>query len=209
MERKLAKSEIFFIKDGEQAIAANFGFYKKNTLMLYVIGVLNGNERYMRMGVNGALQYFPLLSAHQKGCKLLHLGGTRPLLSDGLTRFKRSLRARVLPHPLRLHVFLSFKFLKDTPGLRDTLSANPFVHHPTRTRPRRAVFGDTSRAEEKQQLEHTMKSTDWSGLNGTDLFVFGDIEQVDLAAPAGCDEVRQPSPGQAEYQIAYSWLQPT
>ncbi len=59
-----------------------------DSLRLMRLGLLNGNDDYLHHGVIGALYYFSILEGQNFGCRYLDLGGTRPFLTDGLTKFK-------------------------------------------------------------------------------------------------------------------------
>ena len=59
-----------------------------DSLRLLRLGLLDGNDDYLRHGVIGALYYFSILEGQKSGCRYIDLGGTRPFLTDGLTKFK-------------------------------------------------------------------------------------------------------------------------
>jgi hypothetical protein len=59
-----------------------------DSLRLMRLGLLDGNDDYLRHGVIGALYYFSILEGQKSGCRYIDLGGTRPFLTDGLTKFK-------------------------------------------------------------------------------------------------------------------------
>ena len=59
-----------------------------DSLRLLRLGLLDGNDDYRRHGVIGAIYYFSILEGQKFGCRYLDMGGTRPFLTDGLTKFK-------------------------------------------------------------------------------------------------------------------------
>ena len=59
------------------------------------LGLLDGNEEYRHHGVIGAMYYFSILEGQKMGCRYIDLGGTRPFLTDGLTKFKTRIGGRV------------------------------------------------------------------------------------------------------------------
>ena len=64
-----------------------------DSLSLMRLGLLDGNEEYLHHGVIGALYYFGILEGKKMGCQYFDVGGTRPFLTDGLTKYKMGLGA--------------------------------------------------------------------------------------------------------------------
>jgi hypothetical protein len=74
----------------ENGIIVGMLFLKTSGEQLYLmrLGLLDGNKEYLNHGVIGAMYYFGILEGQQMGCKFVNLGGTRPFLTDGLTKYK-------------------------------------------------------------------------------------------------------------------------
>jgi hypothetical protein len=60
----------------------------ENTVFLKRVGLIDGKHEYLTHGVKGAFYYFGILEGLKRGCKYVDLGGSRPFLTDGLTRHK-------------------------------------------------------------------------------------------------------------------------
>jgi hypothetical protein len=75
-------------------VGASMLIRKDESLLLSRLGLLDGNDDYRRHGVIGAIYYFSLLEGQKMGCQFLDVGGTRPFVKDGLTRYKINLGAK-------------------------------------------------------------------------------------------------------------------
>jgi hypothetical protein len=82
---------ILFIKENDVIVGASLNIKTEDSFCIKRLGLLDGNEEYLKHGVVGALYYFGILEANKMKCKYFDLGGTRPFLSDGLTKFKMGL----------------------------------------------------------------------------------------------------------------------
>ena len=54
----------------------------------------------------GALYYFGILEGQKMGCQYFDVGGTRPFLTDGLTKYKIGLGAKFMPSLSSTAVYL-------------------------------------------------------------------------------------------------------
>ena len=82
---------ILVIRENDVIVGASLNTKTEDSLCIKRLGLLDGNEEYLRHGVVGALYYFGILEANKMECRYFDLGGTRPFLSDGLTKFKMGL----------------------------------------------------------------------------------------------------------------------
>ena len=95
----LSKGELILIKkEGEIIAEGSFDFHQKRA-RFRLMGIKDGNMEYVQYGCIGALYYFIITEMKKRGHQKLHIGGTRPLLSDGLTKFKKSIKASVTKQP--------------------------------------------------------------------------------------------------------------
>lgn len=92
------------------------------------IGVLDGSEEYMRHGVIGALYYYGIVEAQRKGCKYFDVGGTRPFLNDGLTRYKLGLGAEFTDDNSNWKEYLWMGINGNSKEAGEFLQNNPFMH---------------------------------------------------------------------------------
>jgi hypothetical protein len=117
----------FLLKDGDP-VAGSITEVKNNKLRMSSNGILDGREDIMKMGVMGAIYYFEVLNCINKGIKSVSIGGTSPILSDGLTRYKLSMGGKAEDISRLYSQYLWLNPLKDSPALRSILKLNPFIH---------------------------------------------------------------------------------
>jgi len=92
------------------------------------LGLLDGNDKYRRHGVIGAFYYFGIIEGHKMGCKSLDLGGTRPFLTDGLTKYKLGLGAEFVSNLSPSKEYLWYGVNEKSSAAKEFLSNNPFMH---------------------------------------------------------------------------------
>lgn len=92
------------------------------------LGLLDGNEEYLRHGVVGALYYFGILEGQKMGCRYFSVGGTRPFLTDGLTKYKIGLGAEFVSDHSLTREYLWFGMNENSSGAKEFIHNNPFVH---------------------------------------------------------------------------------
>jgi hypothetical protein len=125
---KRKESTIYFVlKDGER-IAALYEQNENGVPRLYAVGVLNGSDEILKMGVIGALYYFTLLEHQENGIKYINIGGTSPLLKDGLTFYKLMLGARVADIKKQGYQRLKLIPSKNSSAVNCFLRSNPFIY---------------------------------------------------------------------------------
>lgn len=149
---------------------------------LRLIGIKDADPRYVKMGGIGAAYYFSIQTAQEAGFPSLDIGGTSPLLQDGLTRFKRSLNAEITPHTYLEMYRLSLRVVRCGEGSAHALNANPIVYYPKGVEPFRAIFIDGETLSDKASLEKMLRSSDCVGLKGTHLFLLGTTSQSTVPA---------------------------
>ena len=170
----LYKGELILIKKGENTIAGGLIEYGKENVFLRMIGIRDGNLEFVHWGAIGAIYYFIIIEVKKKGYKKLTIGGTRPLLSDGLTKFKKSIKAYVKPNAPNARIWL--KLLKDSPGLQSFLINNPFIFYTKNEKPHRAVFMQAKENCSKEELKEALHISEIEGIEETNLFIFSKIQ---------------------------------
>lgn len=92
------------------------------------LGLLDGNSEYLHHGVVGAIYYFVIIEGQKMNCRYIGLGGTRPFLTDGLTRYKVGWGAEFLQDltPAKDYLWLGIK--EQSSAAREFLQRNPFMH---------------------------------------------------------------------------------
>ncbi len=77
--------------------------------------------------VSNLLYYFAVLRARERGFRTLNMGYSRPLLSDGIIRYKTDWAARLTNQRSPGSGLLALHVLHESPALKQFLFNNPFV----------------------------------------------------------------------------------
>jgi hypothetical protein len=114
----------------ENGVTIGMLFFKKCGELLYLmrLGLLDGNEEYLNHGVIGAMYYFGILEGQKMGCKSLDLGGTRPFLTDGLTKYKVGWGGEFVRDLTPDKEYLWFGVNNRSSVAKEFLGHNPFMH---------------------------------------------------------------------------------
>ena len=178
-QKKLKKKDsrlYFLLMDGEPVVAS-LNERIKGRIKFSGIGVLDGSLEIIRKGAIRALYHFMLSDYHNEGEKEISFGGTSPLLSDGLTQFKISMRAFPDSKDLLGEKSLWLLPLTDTPALRNLLMSNPFLHIRNR-RVYRSIFLDPVKIETVKAFRKTLKKTHYRRIDGTTVYCFEDPGKI-------------------------------
>jgi hypothetical protein len=92
------------------------------------LGLLGGNEIYMRHGAIGAMYYFSILEGQKMKCRYLDIGGTRPFLTDGLTRYKLGLDAEFISDHSSWKEYLWLGVNDRSTFAKEFICSNPFMY---------------------------------------------------------------------------------
>ena len=116
------------VKEEGIAVGASAFSISDGSIYLHRLGLLNGNDELRHHGVIGAIYYFAIVEGQKAGCKYLNVGGTRPFLKDGLTKFKLSLGAEFVTEYSPVKEFLWLGINDKSENARRFLENNQFVH---------------------------------------------------------------------------------
>ena len=99
-----------------------------STLVVRLAGVEAGGEEPYRSGTYMAMYVLILQWAAEQGLTRVDLSGCEPFLSKGIFQFKRKMHPEVtLPDNHFREKRLVLRVLRDTPEVRDLLTANPVL----------------------------------------------------------------------------------
>ncbi len=73
---------------GQEVVGAELQFKRNSNLHIRSNGVVESEKDWLKCGVSGAFYYFTLKEAIQQGYYAVDFGLSRPLLNDGVLRFK-------------------------------------------------------------------------------------------------------------------------
>ena len=166
----------FILKDGKP-IAGSFTELIGKTLRLTGVGIIDGREDILKMGVIGAIYYFEMLHANEEGVKSINVGGTSPILTEGLTKFKLSLGSKAADIKYFIDLSLWFAPLKDSSALINCLKSNPFIHR-VKNNLYRTIFIDQLDYDDKSEFYTLIKHTNCCNLKGTMVFCIGDHDKI-------------------------------
>jgi hypothetical protein len=121
-------SVIMAVKEQGAIVGASLIRKSEDSLVLKRLGLLDGNDEYRLHGVIGALYYFGIVEGQKTGCRFFDLGGTRPFLTDGLTKYKMGLGAEFVTELSPQKEYLWMGINKDSAQAKNLLDENPFMH---------------------------------------------------------------------------------
>ena len=81
--------ELLFVKNDIEHVAGTLLVFEDNTVRAKVLGVKDGNMRYLKAGAVAALYYYMFLYLKEKGYKNVNVGASRAFLKDGVLVFKK------------------------------------------------------------------------------------------------------------------------
>ena len=126
--KKERPTQLYLIYNDSQLVGGGTVEFKKNKTLLGGYGVLAGSQEYIGKGFYGAFYYLIINDLQKKGYKNLQVGGTRPFLNDGVTRFKIHLLSTVdHTYQYKSNEYAYFIPGKLSPGLKWFLTENPFI----------------------------------------------------------------------------------
>ncbi len=120
--------EMISIMENGVTVGASLIQKENDEWRLLYLGTIDGNQEYLRHGVIGAIYYFAILEAKKTGYKRLNVGGSRPFVNDGLTRYKLGLGAEFVPELTPFRYFLWLGVNENSSMARKFIESNPFMH---------------------------------------------------------------------------------
>ncbi len=170
-------SQLGFIYKEGKPVAGTFIDLIGDKFRLCLNGILDGRDDIMRMGVNGAIFYYNVLNCIKKGIKSINLGGTSPILTDGLTEFKLSLGAKAEDIKYFQSQYLWFIPLKDSIALRNVLKLNPLLFR-LKDSFYRLIFIDPSDYKNKGEFIKYINQISCDNIKGTKIYCFNDTDKI-------------------------------
>jgi hypothetical protein len=81
-------NELMAIKENDTIVGVALIRKSEESIYLSRLGLLDGDDKYRSHGVIGSMYYFCIIEGQKTNCRFLDMGGTRPFLTDGLTKYK-------------------------------------------------------------------------------------------------------------------------
>jgi hypothetical protein len=166
----------FILSEGE-VVAGSLCEMILTKIRMSGLGILDGREDILKMGVVGAVYYYRLKNYFEKGVESVNIGGTSPVLSDGLTKYKLSLGAKAEEIKYFDEEILWLIPLKDTLPARSILKSNPFIFR-INNEFYRAVFIDTQEFEDKNEFLKYLNHSYVDNIKETNIFCFDNTSKI-------------------------------
>jgi hypothetical protein len=122
------KPFLLAVKENGNTVGMSLLRKEGESLQFKRLGLIDGNKEYRNHGVIGALYYFGILEGQRLGCEYFDLGGTRPFLSDGLTKYKLGLGAEFVTRLSRSKEYVWFGLNLQSSASMEFLEKNPFMY---------------------------------------------------------------------------------
>jgi hypothetical protein len=74
------------------------------------------------------MYYFSIIEGQKMNCRYLDVGGTRPFLTDGLTKYKMGLGAEFLSEPSTWKEYLWFGMNENSTFAKEFVRNNSFLY---------------------------------------------------------------------------------
>jgi len=119
---------LMVIKENGIIVAGSIVRKSGDLFYLVRLGLLNGNDEYRRHGAIGAMYYFSILEGQKMSCRYLDVGGTRPFLNNGLTKYKMGLGAEFLSEHSTWKEYLWFGMNENSTFAKEFIRNNSFLY---------------------------------------------------------------------------------
>ena len=97
MKKVFSKGLLLLVTRHDKPVAGNLCHIRNGVLTAYKAGVLDGDDRHVRDGVQMALYYYCLRFAHEQNLMKVNAARSRPFLNDGVYRTKLEWGAATRP----------------------------------------------------------------------------------------------------------------
>ena len=119
---------ILAVKERGNIVGMSFLRVTEDILYLKRTGIIDGDAKFLPHGVIGACYYFGINEGLRRGCKYVDLGGSRPFLTDGLTRHKMGIGGKFEVNLDASKEYLWFGVNEISQAAMKYLGSNPFMH---------------------------------------------------------------------------------
>lgn len=169
-----SEGELILVKKGEVVIAGGLLEFKNKMVKLKTVGVRNGDKNYVHQGALAAVYYAALTEMKRRGFSRIHIGGTRPFFSDGVTRYKVSLNAQLTRETSHSCIWMAP--LTASLGLKHFLLRNSFIFF-DETGPCHGLFWEADDHPQQKEFNRISKNAQVANCERTYLYVFGNYNK--------------------------------
>jgi hypothetical protein len=118
---------LLLVTENGSPVAGELRFFQDKALVGYRLGVLNGDQSYVKRGAQSAIYYFGIRFALERSSDLVDMMLSRPFLEDGVYRHKREWGATVSHYDSRTWAF--FFILDRGHKTARLFEMNPLIIH--------------------------------------------------------------------------------
>jgi len=165
-------NDLLLIKKEEEYIAGILLGYTKNGIYLHDIGVKDGKFDYVKEGVLGALNYFPIIYSKEKGYKRVNFGLSRAFLKDGVLQFKKKRGMQIVDTSKK---YFLIKILSKTAGVKGFFLNNPFIYM-DKEKFNGAIFMGNDQSLSQEDFKRIYKDYYIKGISKLFIYRFGKID---------------------------------
>lgn len=180
MRRLMEQGTLLQVLRRDEFVGGDIVIRRGREAVAMIMALRLDREGEFSPGLTAALYHFAIEWALEQGCREIDFGHCRPILSDGLVRYKRKWEMRVRDEPRRVDRVLAVKVRRFGPAVVRFLVENPmFVLEPGGLAG--WVFDDSREPVDRERLREILRGVLTVGL-----------ERFRVASPAGL------APGAAE-----------
>ena len=117
---------LIFVTENGSPVAGSLRLFQDKALVGYRLGVLHGDQDYIKRGAESAIHYFTIRFAFENSRDLVDMLGSRPFLEDGVYRHKREWGAEV-SHYGALKTWVFFFILDHGDKTSRLFEMNPLI----------------------------------------------------------------------------------
>lgn len=121
---QLARAELVLVRQGGEPVAGEILLRESDRVRSWLIGVKDGDRRYVVDGAIAAIYHFTIRLLAGEGFDRMHAGASRPFLNDGVLRFKAKLGMRLVD---RAPKWFALRPLRYSSAVHAFLVGNPFL----------------------------------------------------------------------------------
>jgi len=168
----LRQGEILFLFRNDRVLLGSLIKYEHDRLLSICVAAADDLQPAMFKGAMEAMYYFCILSAFEKGCRVVDFLGSRPLLDHGAFRYKRKW-GTYIDKFYRPVADIYFKTLHLNTGVKSFLAYNPFIMKTSKGFRGRILL---NAPVSNRDIKSCAKRYQTKGLNGIDIFCTSGIQ---------------------------------
>jgi hypothetical protein len=172
IKKLLQQGEILFLLRNDRVLLGSLNKYEEDRLLLIIAAAVDNLQPKMFKGAAEAMDYFSILSAFEKGCRVVDFLGSRPLLDDGAFRYKRKC-GTYIDKFYRSVPDIYFKTLHLNAGVKSYLAHNPFIIKTLKGFRGHILLNAPASSND---IESCANRYETKGLNGIDIYCIAGIQ---------------------------------